>query len=79
MHVIEQSNLVLKCLIFSSLRGLTPWSLTRIVIMDSLDWFAPDSKEAEEEVNEFYRVLVPGGLVFWRSAAKKPWYAETYV
>jgi betaine lipid synthase len=56
------------------LRGLTNWSLTRAVIMDHLDWFTPGAAEVEEEVDEFRRVLAPGGFVLWRSAARRPWY-----
>lgn len=29
-------------------------------------------------IAEFARVLKPGGRVFWRSAAMRPWYAELY-
>jgi betaine lipid synthase len=61
---------------YSVLRGLTNWSLTRAVIMDHLDWFKPGSTEVEDEIEEFVRVLTPGGFVLWRSASKKPWYNE---
>lgn len=44
--------------------------------MDHLDWFTPGSADVEEEVDEFHRVLAPGGFVLWRSAAKRPWYNE---
>lgn len=44
--------------------------------MDHLDWFALGSKDVDEEVKELHRVLCPGGIVFWRSAAKKPWYND---
>ncbi|EPQ56989.1 hypothetical protein GLOTRDRAFT_127372 [Gloeophyllum trabeum ATCC 11539] len=60
------------------LHGLSPASLTRAVIMDHLDWFAPGSKEVEEEVRELHRALAPGGIVLWRSAGKKPWYREVF-
>lgn len=64
--------------IVNVLRGLSPWSLTRALIMDHLDWFTPGSKEVVEEVEEFHRVLAPGGLVYWRSASRKPWYNEIF-
>ncbi|EIW83356.1 hypothetical protein CONPUDRAFT_136405 [Coniophora puteana RWD-64-598 SS2] len=64
--------------IINVLRGLTDSSLTRAVIMDHLDWFAPGSKDVDEEVAEFHRVLSSGGFVLWRSAARKPWYAEVF-
>lgn len=44
--------------------------------MDHLDWFTPGSSDIDEEVAELYRVLAPGGFVFWRSAARQPWYNE---
>jgi len=47
--------------------------------MDHLDWFAPGSEHVDQEIEEFHRVLVAGGFVLWRSAARKPWYNEVYV
>jgi betaine lipid synthase len=44
--------------------------------MDHLDWFTPGAADVEEEVDEFRRVLAPGGFVLWRSAARRPWYNE---
>ncbi|KAJ7925215.1 hypothetical protein B0H13DRAFT_2229697 [Mycena leptocephala] len=60
--------------IVNVLRGLPDWSLTRALIMDHLDWFTPGSAEIDAEVAEIHRVLAPGGFVFWRSAARQPWY-----
>ncbi|KAJ7188360.1 hypothetical protein C8R46DRAFT_1157429 [Mycena filopes] len=60
--------------IVNVLRGLSDWSLTRALIMDHLDWFAPGDSDVDEEVAELHRALAPGGFVFWRSAARKPWY-----
>ncbi|RDB16813.1 hypothetical protein Hypma_002666 [Hypsizygus marmoreus] len=60
------------------LRGLSRWSLTRALIMDHLDWFTPGSKDVMEEVEQLHRVLAPGGMVFWRSASRKPWYNEMF-
>ncbi|KAF7315360.1 hypothetical protein MIND_00050600 [Mycena indigotica] len=60
--------------IVNVLRGLAEASLTRSLVMDSMDWFPPGSKELEEEVAQFHRVLAPGGCLFWRSAARLPWY-----
>lgn len=64
--------------IYNVLRGLTSWSLTRAVIMDHLDWFSPGSKDVDDEVDQFYRVLSPGGFILWRSAARKPWYCDVF-
>lgn len=46
--------------------------------MDHLDWFSPGSADVDEEIQELYRVIAPGGLVFWRSAGKHPWYNKVY-
>ncbi|KAG6868937.1 hypothetical protein C0993_007711 [Termitomyces sp. T159_Od127] len=64
--------------IVNVLRGLPPNSLTRALIMDHLDWFNPGSQDAVEEVAEFHRVLVTGGMIFWRSASRRPWYNEIF-
>ncbi|CEL60650.1 betaine lipid synthase [Rhizoctonia solani AG-1 IB] len=60
------------------LRGMQPGQLTHAVIMDHLDWFDPGATEVEEEVVELKRVLLPGSTVFWRSAARNPWYCEVF-
>ncbi|KAF8210145.1 hypothetical protein K438DRAFT_1903773 [Mycena galopus ATCC 62051] len=64
--------------IVNVLRGLSDWALTRALIMDHLDWFTPGSSDINEEVAELHRVLAPGGFVFWRSAARKPWYNANF-
>ncbi|KAJ7703287.1 S-adenosyl-L-methionine-dependent methyltransferase [Mycena rosella] len=60
------------------LRGLTDASLTRALIMDHLDWFTPGSPAIDEELAQLHRVLATGGSVFWRSAARKPWYNANF-
>ncbi|KAJ7072413.1 hypothetical protein C8F01DRAFT_245474 [Mycena amicta] len=65
--------------IVNVLRGLADASLTRALVMDHNDWFSPSSIELDEEVKQLHRVLAPGGLVFWRSAAKVPWYNSRFV
>ncbi|KAJ8077140.1 hypothetical protein PM082_001568 [Marasmius tenuissimus] len=60
--------------ILNVLRGLSSGTLTRALIMDHLDWFAVNSEGVDCEVQEFARVMGPGGSVFWRSASKYPWY-----
>ncbi|KAG6334616.1 hypothetical protein ID866_4477 [Astraeus odoratus] len=64
--------------IINVLQGLTTWSLTRAIIMDHLDWFPEDSKDVNDEVVEFDRVLAPGGILLWRSAARQPWYVKVF-
>ncbi|KAI8920400.1 hypothetical protein DFJ77DRAFT_427126 [Powellomyces hirtus] len=46
--------------------------LTRVVLMDHLDWFSPEG--AENEIRAVARKCAKGAKVFWRSAAKRPWY-----
>lgn len=46
--------------------------------MDHLDWFTPDSKDVVNEVGQLARVTTPGGFVFWRSAARYPWYNKVF-
>ncbi|KAJ6457067.1 hypothetical protein C8R47DRAFT_995934, partial [Mycena vitilis] len=60
--------------VLNVLRGLPDHSLTRVVIVDHLDWFLQGSTEVDAEIEHIFRSLVPGGLVFWRSVARKPWY-----
>lgn len=64
--------------IVNVLAGLPDGELTRAVLMDHLDWFAPGSEEVNQELEQLYRGLAPGGKVLWRSAAKMPWYAQTF-
>lgn len=71
IYVIDCNN--------SVLRGLERWSLTKVLVMDHLDWFAPGSADVEEEVQQLHRVIAPGGFVYWRSASKMPWYNTVWV
>ncbi|KAJ7594816.1 hypothetical protein C8J56DRAFT_927718 [Mycena floridula] len=65
--------------IVNVLRNLSPGSLTRSLLMDHLDWFTPDAPEkVQEEVNELHRALAQGGMIFWRSASKRPWYNDLF-
>ncbi|KZT42398.1 hypothetical protein SISSUDRAFT_1058490 [Sistotremastrum suecicum HHB10207 ss-3] len=61
------------------LHGLQSSSLTRAIIMDHLDWFGPGTPEVDVEISELFRVLEPGGIVLWRSAAKHPWYNKNFI
>ncbi|KAF8868676.1 hypothetical protein CPB85DRAFT_1362260 [Mucidula mucida] len=60
--------------IIDALRTMEDQSLTRMHLMDHLDWFSPDATEIDDEIKQVHRVLTRDGAVFWRSAAKKPWY-----
>ncbi|KNC96236.1 uncharacterized protein SPPG_08390 [Spizellomyces punctatus DAOM BR117] len=46
--------------------------LTRIILMDHLDWFSHE--DAEAEIGMVARKCATGGRVYWRSAGKRPWY-----
>jgi betaine lipid synthase len=51
--------------------------LTKVVLMDHLDWFSPE--DCETEIRKVYKKMKVGGLVFWRSAGKSPWYNDLFV
>lgn len=46
--------------------------------MDSMDWFDPTSDAAQQQILALNRVLKHGGRVLFRSAARKPWYANVF-
>jgi betaine lipid synthase len=50
--------------------------LTKVILMDHLDWFSP--QDAKTEIDLVYKKMAPGGLVFWRSAGKAPWYNDLF-
>ncbi|KAK7035926.1 hypothetical protein R3P38DRAFT_2909750 [Favolaschia claudopus] len=53
-------------------------SLTRVVLMDHLDWFLPGTPDVDAEIQHIHRSLTIGGLVLWRSAARNPWYNANF-
>lgn len=54
--------------------------LTRLVVMDHMDWFDPAScQELDDEIMEMKRALQSGGQVYWRSAGTQPWYNELFI
>ncbi len=66
------------------LRKMSNASLDKAVVMDHQDWFDPvdgpfpTSTYLDEEIVEFKRVMRAGSEVFWRSAARNPWYADRW-
>ncbi|KAJ2715658.1 hypothetical protein H4R19_001081, partial [Coemansia spiralis] len=58
--------------IAETLWKMAPGELTKAVIMDHMDWFAP--AEAKAEVKALHHAIRSGGFVLWRSAARVPWY-----
>ncbi|KAJ6630276.1 hypothetical protein B0H10DRAFT_1983869 [Mycena sp. CBHHK59/15] len=61
-----------------ALRSLSALTLTHVILMDHLDWFPETSREVDDEIAEIYRVLDYSGSVFWRSAARTPWYNKNF-
>jgi betaine lipid synthase len=57
---------------------IAPGTLTIAVVMDSMDWFDPQSAEATSQIRAFNRALKLGGRVLLRSAGLKPWYASLF-
>ncbi|KAG0761744.1 hypothetical protein G6F57_007623 [Rhizopus arrhizus] len=65
--------------ILEALRSMSSNYLTRLVVMDHMDWFDPNAyQELENEIIEMKRVLQSGGQVYWRSAGTKPWYNSLF-
>ncbi|KAJ7851394.1 hypothetical protein B0H14DRAFT_2207668, partial [Mycena olivaceomarginata] len=62
----------------SVLRNFPDKSLTRVVVMDHMDWFAPGSEDVDAEIENLSRLLNVGGSVFWRSTARTPWYNTNF-
>lgn len=62
----------------STLRNLPSSSLTHALVMDHLDWFSEGAPEVDEEVQQIHRTLARGGMCFWRSAARRPWYNAVF-
>ncbi|KAG2235798.1 hypothetical protein INT48_001024 [Thamnidium elegans] len=61
--------------ILDALRSMQENYLTRLVVMDHMDWFDPEScEELDQEIIEMKRTLQSGGQVYWRSAGTQPWY-----
>jgi betaine lipid synthase len=48
--------------------------------MDHMDWFNENALPCplDDEIGHMHRVLAPGGAVFWRSAARRPWYVGLF-
>ncbi|KAJ1552676.1 hypothetical protein HK405_010432, partial [Cladochytrium tenue] len=50
--------------------------LTRVLLMDHLDWFS--AEDAAAEIGAVHRKMEKGGRVYWRSAGKFPWYNSIF-
>ncbi|KAI8893824.1 hypothetical protein BC833DRAFT_531286 [Globomyces pollinis-pini] len=50
--------------------------LTKVILMDHLDWFS--EQDARTEIEAVHKKMKKGGMVFWRSAGKAPWYNSIF-
>lgn len=57
---------------------ITPGTLTVAVVMDSMDWFDPQSQAAAAQIRKLNRALKMGGRVMLRSSALTPWYVKEF-
>ncbi|KAK4191801.1 hypothetical protein QBC35DRAFT_374893 [Podospora australis] len=58
---------------------IMPGTLTVAIVMDSMDWFDPDSNAAAtRQIAKLNRALKLGGRVLLRSAALDPWYIREF-
>jgi betaine lipid synthase len=62
--------------IVNVLKTLEDGELTKVILMDHLDWFS--AKDAEDEITAVHLKMKQGGYCFWRSAGKAPWYNELF-
>ncbi|KAF2738140.1 hypothetical protein EJ04DRAFT_550133 [Polyplosphaeria fusca] len=57
---------------------MRPGTLTIVVVMDSMDWFPPEGKQAVRQIRALNRALKVKGRVMLRSAGLKPWYVDRF-
>lgn len=65
--------------ILSTLESFEDAYLTKLVVMDHMDWFDPHNDgELDQEITQMARSLKIGGQVYYRSAGKYPWYNRLF-
>jgi len=62
--------------IVNTLKGMEEGSLTKVVLMDHMDWM--ETAQVQDEVVELARVVSQGGYVLWRSCSRYPWYNRVF-
>lgn len=62
--------------ILNVLQTIPDGDLTKVILMDHIDWFSVE--DARAEIEAVFTKMAVGGLVFWRSAGKYPWYNEIF-
>lgn len=60
------------------LARLAKKTISVAVIMDHMDWFDPQGKDVDNEIDALFGALSDGGRVLLRSAAKVPWYIKHF-
>lgn len=60
------------------LARLTKKTISVAVIMDHMDWFDPEGKEVDDEIDALHSALCDGGRVMLRTAAQVPWYIKHF-
>jgi betaine lipid synthase len=62
--------------ILNVLKTIPDSDLTKVILMDHIDWFSV--QDARQEIEAVHLKMARGGRVFWRSAGKYPWYNEIF-
>jgi betaine lipid synthase len=57
---------------------MRPSTLTIVVVMDSMDWFPREGKQAVRQIRALNRALKVKGRVMLRSAGVRPWYVSVF-
>ncbi|SPO02242.1 related to S-adenosylmethionine:diacylglycerol 3-amino-3-carboxypropyl transferase [Cephalotrichum gorgonifer] len=57
---------------------MAPGTLTVAVVMDSMDWFEPGTRDAARQISRLNRALAMRGRVMLRSSALTPWYVKEF-
>ncbi|KAF2115984.1 hypothetical protein BDV96DRAFT_492393 [Lophiotrema nucula] len=57
---------------------MRPGTLTIVIVMDSMDWFPPEGRQAMRQIRSLNRALKVKGRVMLRSAGLHPWYISKF-
>ncbi|KAF2644905.1 betaine lipid synthase [Massarina eburnea CBS 473.64] len=60
------------------LARMRPGTLTIVVVMDSMDWFPREGRQAVKQIRALNRALKGKGRVLLRSAGLEPWYLGVF-